>query len=189
MTVSRIAYQAILATTSLIFSTTGCQVILPAMQPGYPAPHSNSQAAYPGPAGLAAATVIQRTLVFPLPPSAAPEPQSGKASVSGLLFSITTLAPIADTMFYLTPAISDQHDRMPPFLTGPDPARGDIAGRSDAEGSFALNTVPPGNYFLIASAPGNWCEAIVSEDNPTPLLIRLAGGQKLALGVIPVRWP
>jgi hypothetical protein len=186
---SRPAFSAILTTFALLSLTTGCQGNFPGAPSGYPAVHAITQAAYPGPARMVRATVIQRTLVFPLPPETAPEPQSGKASLSGLLFSITTLAPIADTLFYLTPALGDQHTYMPPFLSGPDPARGDIAGRSDADGIFQLDAVPAGNYFLIVSAPGDWCEAIISEENPSPRLVLLSENQKLVLGIVPVRWP
>jgi hypothetical protein len=189
MTDRRQANVIIFATTILLFLGTGCQSVKSATQPGYPAAHSLPQTAYPAPAGLPAATVIQRTLVFPAPPDTASEPQDGKASLSGLLFSVTTLSPIADTMFYLTPAVGEQHDHMPPLLSGPDALRGDLTGRSLEDGSFDLNAVSPGNYFLIVSAPGNWCEAIASEDNPSPRLITLAAGQRLVLKVLAIRWP
>jgi hypothetical protein len=92
-------------------------------------------------------------------------------------------------MFYLTPALGDGHDRMPSILSGPDSTRGDLPGRSGPDGSFALDAIPPGSYFLIVSAPGDWCEAIISEENPSPLLLTVQAGQRMALGVVPVRWP
>jgi hypothetical protein len=156
---------------------------------GYPAPSSASEKAYPAPARAPAATVIQRTLVFPLPPHTAPPPRPGQASISGLLFSISTLAPIPETLFYLTPATGEEHDRMPILLAGPDVTRGDVTTRTTDNGVFQLDSIPPGEYFLIVASPGSWREAVRSEVDPSPLLISLSAGQRLALGVVSVIWP
>jgi hypothetical protein len=135
------------------------------------------------------ATDSGNPVLTPMPPADAPEPQAGLASVSGALFSYTIGKIVAETMFYLTPAGGENRDSMPPFLAGPDPARGDITGRSDPYGNFAFDDVPPGSYFLVVAAPYNWCPAETAPDDPTPRLIRLQAGDRAALGVVYVSWP
>jgi hypothetical protein len=135
------------------------------------------------------ATDSAKTLLTPLPPSDAPAPDPGLASLSGALYSYTIHKVISETMFYLTPAGGPDRDAMPAFLAGPDPVRGDITGRSDAYGNFAFTNVPPGSYFLIVSAPYNWCPAEIGPDDPTARLIRVQAGDRLALGVVYVSWP
>ncbi|MBN1441009.1 MAG: hypothetical protein JW929_16515 [Anaerolineales bacterium] len=135
------------------------------------------------------ATDSGKALLTPIPPADAPAPQAGMASLSGALFSYTIGKIISETMFYLTPAQGENRDGMPPFLAGPDPARGDITGRSDLYGNFAFDGIPPGSYFLVVSAPYNWCPAEVAPDDQTARLIRLRAGDRLALGVVYVSWP
>jgi hypothetical protein len=135
------------------------------------------------------ATDAEKNILTPLPPSDAPPPEPGMASLSGALFSYTIEKIIPETMFYLTPAVGENHDSMPSFLAGPQTERGDITSRSDSYGNIQLTVVPPGSYFLIVSAPYNWCPAEVAPNNPAPRLIRLAAGDRLALGIIFVSWP
>ena len=135
------------------------------------------------------ATDEVKTLLTPMPPSDAPAPEPGLASLSGALYSYTIQKIIPETMFYLTPAGGEDRDAMPPFLAGPDPDRGDVTGRSDSYGNFWLTGVPPGSYFLIVSAPYNWCPAETAPDDPAARLIRLRAGDRLALGVVYVSWP
>jgi hypothetical protein len=153
---------------------------IPAESDPYPA-----EGKYYGPV----ATGAGEDTITPLPPVDAPEPAAGMAALSGALYSYTVKNIIPETMFYLTKAQGDQHDSMPPFLGGPDPARGDIIERSDLYGNFQLNDVPPGSYFLVVSAPYNWCPAETSPDDSAPRLIRLAAGDRLALGIVYVSWP
>jgi hypothetical protein len=158
-----------------------------ACQASNPAGGSDS-GAYP--AGQDPQTLAgDKSLMTVLPPSDAPAPQPGMASLSGALYSYTIQRAIPDTMFFLTPAVGDNHDSMPAFLAGPDPAAGDVAGRSDGLGNFHLDSVPPGNYFLIVSAPYNWCPAETSPSDPSPLLIRLSGGDRVALSMLIISWP
>jgi hypothetical protein len=135
------------------------------------------------------ATDEAKTLLTPMPPLDAPAPDPGMASLSGALYSYTIQKVIAETMFYLTPAGGENRDALPPFLAGPDPARGDITSHSDVYGNFTFTDLPPGSYFLIVSAPYNWCPAETSPDDPSALLIRLRAGDRLALGVVYVSWP
>ncbi len=135
------------------------------------------------------ATGAEKVLLTPMPPADAPAPDPGLASLSGALYSYTIHKVISETMFYLTPAGGANRDAMPPFLSGPDTARGDITGRSDVYGNFAFTDVPPGSYFLIVSAPYNWCPAEIAPEDPAARLIRLQAGDRLALGVVYVSWP
>ena len=135
------------------------------------------------------ATGSEKTLLTPMPPADAPDPTPGLAALSGALYSYTIEKIISETMFYLTPAGGENRDAMPAFLAGPDPARGDLVSRSDVYGNFAFTDVPPGSYFLIVSAPYNWCPAEMGPEDPAPRLIRLAAGDRLALGVVYVSWP
>jgi hypothetical protein len=135
------------------------------------------------------ATDAEKNILTPLPPADAPQPEPGMASLSGALYSYTIQKIIPDTMFYLTAAVGENHDSMPTFLAGPQPARGDIVSRSDSYGNIQLAAIPPGSYFLIVSAPYNWCPAEIGPGNPAPRLIRLAAGDRLALGVVYMSWP
>jgi hypothetical protein len=171
-----------------VLAATGCAALTKNLD-GYPAPASISAGAYPAPTQFSSATVIKHTLVFPLPPETAPPPLSGEASLSGLLFSISTDTQIPDTLFYLTLAVGTDKNQMPPLLAGPIASRGDIANRSLADGSFRMESIPPGNYFLIVSSSINWCEAVVSGADQRPLLISLSPDQRKALGVVAIIWP
>jgi hypothetical protein len=134
-------------------------------------------------------TKVDAAPLTPMPPSDAPQPEAGMAALSGALFSYTINKIIPGTMFYLTKAQGENHDSMPGFLAGPDPARGDFIKYSDPYGNFQLDNIPPGSYFLIVSAPYNWCPAENSPDDPAPRLIQLRAGDRLALGIVYVSWP
>ncbi len=135
------------------------------------------------------ATDAEKTILTPLPPSDAPLPEAGLAALSGALYSYTIQKIIPETMFYLTKAQGDNHDSMPGFLAGPDPSRDDFIEHSDLYGNFQLTDIPPGSYFLIVSAPYNWCPAEIAPDNQAPRLITLSAGERLALGIVYVSWP
>ncbi len=116
-----------------------------------------------------------------------PIPQSGKASISGLLYSFTGRSPIPGTLYYLTPA--GEMGSPPNILVGPREEEGDIRGTSDERGQIRLNNIPPGSYYLVVWAPYNWILAVESEANMTPYLITLKPDQRLNLGIIYVPWP
>jgi len=146
---------------------------------------------YPAPSDLQEAYPAQEEGIA-LPASQLEEdapPQSGYAKLDGELYSHTILGPIPETSIYLTPAIGPEGETFPPFLVGPQPEKGDIVSISNHEGRFRINNIPPGNYFLVISAPYNWSPAKTSENDETPLLIHLIAGQELDLGRTFVSWP
>jgi len=117
------------------------------------------------------------------PPQDAPQSDTGKASISGTLYSFVTSKVIAQTLLYLTKAYGTDNRSVPPVLIGPEPSRGDITEVSDEKGHFFVKNIPPGNYFLIVAAPFSWSLAVTSSDR-TPLLIELKPDQKQSLGIV-----
>lgn len=152
---------------------------------GYPAPTSAGDLSYPAPGqGNEAPSNIPET------PADVPDPESGMAAVSGVVYSSTVDRIVPGTMFYLTRAVGDNQRSLPPAFFGPLDEQGDIVGKTDEKGQFVLDNVPPGNYFLIVEAPPyNWALGMVSEEDTTPRLIELQADQKYALEVVYVSWP
>jgi hypothetical protein len=155
--------------------------------------------AYPGP-NLSKSVAVQTsspTYDLQTPQSAgeiiplkdAPQPEVGKASISGTLYSFTIFRVIPKTFFYLTKATGANNRDLPPAFIGPEQSRGDIIGTSDEKGQFFMTNIPPGNYFLVVSAPLRWSFAVVSDKDFAPLLIELSSNQKQPLGIIYVSWP
>jgi len=126
---------------------------------------------------------------IPQAPVDAPQPASGQASISGALYSPQSSSVIRDTAFYLAQGIGESNRELPPVLGDPVLQRGDIVGKTDANAQFALNSIPPGNYFLLVWAPYGWRPAEVGPDNHEPLLIELQPDQRLALGLVYLSWP
>jgi len=122
-------------------------------------------------------------------PSDAPPPEPGKASISGTLYSYTIERLLPETVFYLTAAVGEDSRSMPPILVGPIDEQGDIRGITDLNGQFAINDIPPGNYFLIAWAPYNWAPAEISDVEQRARLIELEVSQREALGILYLSWP
>jgi len=149
----------------------------------YPGPNETLHG-YPAPLAQ-----ITPTAQIPQPPPDAPIPVSGQASISGVLYSFAILRIVPDTLFYLTPAIGDDKHTAPSVYIGPNEQIGDRVGRSDIQAQFAINDIPPGNYYLVVSAPANWAIAITAIDNLTPRLIELTAGQRLPLGIVYISWP
>jgi hypothetical protein len=152
--------------------------------PGYPTPDLSNMQAVPYPS----TTEIKIDLP-PDPPVSAPEPETGKASISGALFSYTQKVRLAGTISYLTPATGDHKDQMPSVLIGPNAEKGDYAFKTDDKGNFELNNIPPGKYFMIVQAPLTWDEVVTSETDMKPLLFDLQANQKHILGTLVVSWP
>jgi hypothetical protein len=161
--------------------------------PGYPtyaAQAGDGNAAYPAEGQSQIPTPIRyKAGEVPPSPADAPQPESGKASISGTLFSYTTLSTLPDLQYFLTPAQGDKKDTPPPFSTGPNVEKGDIVGQSDEQGQFTLANVPPGNYFMIIWSPVGWPIAVESPTSETSRLIELKADQKNPLGVVYFSWP
>ena len=121
--------------------------------------------------------------------SPTPAVASGRAGLTGYLYTLTGSGPIPGTVFYLTPARGPTKEDPPRVLVGPSPELGDVRGQSDEQGRFVLTDVPPGNYFLAVWAPYNWVLAHESETDLTPRLIVLEPGKWHDLGRIEMVWP
>lgn len=126
---------------------------------------------------------------LPSAPSTAPAPKAGKGSISGTIFSFTTRIVVADTMFYLTPAMGPNDTDLPPALFGPQDGSGDIVGRTDDKGQFFLDNVPPGNYYIVVEAPMNWAVGLERGEESMPRMITIEQGGKYPLGIVFVSWP
>ena len=157
---------------------------------------STSVEAYPGSEGLylgIPTSDIKGTFFpkdeWPSAPSSAPDPKSGMGSISGTIFSFTTRIVLSDTMFYLTPAVGPDNTDLPPVLFGPQEDSGDVVGRTDKNGQFFLDNVPPGNYLLIVEAPMNWAVGLEEDKDSAPRLITIKEGNKYPLGVVFISWP
>ena len=123
------------------------------------------------------------------PPEDALEPESSAASISGLVYSYTVNRVIPSTLFYLTPAVGENDDIMPPLLIGPEDDNGDIKSKTNELGQIYLKDIPPGNYYIVVWAPYNWS---IVENSPTeqvPRLIKLKEGDRQVLGNLFVSWP
>ncbi len=155
-------------------------------QPGegnpYPTFQAQSASAYPD----SSQVDIQ---LPPDPPSSAPDPEAGKASISGALYSYTTKIRIAGTYSYLALAPDRSKNEPDPLLSGPKKEAGDIAFTTDDKGNFEINNIPPGKYILVVWAPYTWDFAQVSETDTTTLIIDLKADTKTPLGVVYVGWP
>jgi hypothetical protein len=158
--------------------------------PGYPTVMVETGGSYPVPGEDTVPTLVRYKVgEVPPTPSDAPQPEKGKASISGTLFSFTSLQVLPQVLFYLTPAQGENHDTPPVLVTGPQPEKGDISANSDANGQFQLNNIPPGNYFMFVWSAYNWPMAEVSPTETNPRLITLTADQKAVLGVVYFSWP
>ena len=125
----------------------------------------------------------------PKPSVEPPVPETGKASVSGVLYTFTGGGPVPGTVFYLTPGRGENHTSPPSILVGPRDESGDVRGLSGAQGEIVVNNIPPGSYYLAAWAPYDWILAVESNVDMTPRLIGLQPNQRLELGIVYVPWP
>ncbi len=123
------------------------------------------------------------------PPEDTLGPESGAASISGLVYSYTVNRVIPKTLYYLAPAVGENDDIIPSLLIGPEEDNGDIKSETNGLGQIYLKDVPPGNYYIVVWAPYNWS---IVENSPTeqvPRLIKLKEGDRQVLGNLFVSWP
>ena len=146
----------------------------------YPPPVTGN--AYPGPPVI---NVFQT----PEAPTDIPAPESGKASVAGVLYSYTAKMVLPGTLFYLTLAVGSEKQDVPGILSGPEDDAGDIRSQANDKGQFVLTDVPPGNYYLVVSAPLSWTLGQDSPEASTPWLIELAPDQRVSLSIVYLSWP
>lgn len=118
-----------------------------------------------------------------------PETDAGKALLFGVLYSYTVNMVIPGTAVYLTPAIGENNDRVPPTLVGPQESRGDFVTTTDINGLILFNNVTPGNYYLIVWAPLNWTIVETSEVGQVPKIISVNADERIDIGIAYVSWP
>jgi hypothetical protein len=121
-------------------------------------------------------------------PKEAPAPADGKAAVSGTAYSIGLVGPVRGTQFYFTKAVGTNNSQLSPILVGPKPEEGDIIVNTDGNGDFSIDSLPPGNYYLIMNGVYDWVPA----EQPgagRPYLFELSANERLAVGVLLVQWP
>lgn len=141
------------------------------VEPGYPGQESETSSIGP----------IDSQFIPP-----APEPSNGLGSLSALLYSPIQVQVIANTAYYLMPAIGTENS-VPPIITGPNEKQGDIHDFTNENGFLSVNNIPPGNYYLVIWSPYSW---ILAEDNKgNPLLIEIDANSKNELEVINAPWP
>jgi hypothetical protein len=116
-----------------------------------------------------------------------PEPEAGLSAVSGRLTMASGGGPIPGTVFYLL--LLGEDVNLEPAVYAPDVSRGDVRAMTDDAGAFVLNDVPPGDYRLLVWAPYSWIEAQASENDVSPLVLRLEAEGILELGTVYVPWP
>jgi hypothetical protein len=171
----------------IIFALFGCAssqttpTILP-ITTTYPIIADNKPSqGYPGPK-LAPFSKVDITSLTP--PENAPQPENGKASISGLLYSKSSSTVLKKFLLYITLAQGAEHNYVPPVLDGPIDSIGDMKVETDKDGKFEINNIPPGNYFIIVKVVPTYDVVIESLTNDTPKMISLQSNQKRALGVV-----
>lgn len=153
---------------------------------GYPVfdPVAGSDS-YPG--GDPAAVL---TVVGPVdPPADAPETAPATASISGLMITREGDVPIIDNAFYLMLGQGEDQTFPPDYISDPDPSRGDITGKTDSQGRFAVANIPPGKYFLFVWGPYGWREGEAGATDQSPLLLDLTADSRTPLGLVHISWP
>jgi hypothetical protein len=149
---------------------------------GYPAMTGTQSAdAYPGP-NIAPNPTVDINKINP--PKDAPQPENGKASISGILYSKTSFTALTNFLVYLTPAQGPDKNLVPPVLVGPLEDKGDVKAITDQTGKFEINNLAPGNYYFIVRNPTTYDVATVSMDTDTPRMITLSENQRLPLGIV-----
>lgn len=152
---------------------------------GYPAPGlaEDPSSAYPAGAGIAM-QAEPVNLEDVIAPGEAPQPEAGKASASGVVYSLLSRTILSDFQLYFTPAQGDTREEVPPLLLGAFSNKGDILVKTDSQGVFQVNNIPPGNYYIVLVAPGDYLIAVNSAVDTTPRMVTFQAEQIQPLGVV-----
>jgi len=83
------------------------------------------------------------------------------------------------------PAEGENKDQVPGILIGSGlESRGDIVSRTDDQGNFYIDNIPPGNYFLVVSFQNNIVLTSISETDLAPRLYTFEADASIPLGLI-----
>jgi hypothetical protein len=115
-----------------------------------------------------------------------PNPIDGKGAIAGKLFSKTSRYAIPNTKLYLTKAVGENNNEVPPIIVGPSSS--DIILQSDESGYFYSNSIEPGKYYLVMNAPPSDWEVGQLSDG-TAYLVSVNAGDKINLGLVYIYWP
>jgi hypothetical protein len=124
-----------------------------------------------------------------LAPAAAPQPTNGRGSISGIVYSERLGRGVGGTGLYLTKGVGKENRQISPLIVGPQREQGDIVFRTDAEGRFELNDIPPGPYFMVMMPPDGWVVVETTREGGIPQLVDVKADQGLPLGLLYVLWP
>lgn len=162
----------------------------PLDQPEAPAAETPAAEA-PAPAGGGITILSDRAEIDRLAAELHAEaPAAGKASVSGLLFSLGFSRVIPGTQFYLTKALEENGQVFPPSVyIGAQEDKGDVGGTTDSMGRFVLQDIEPGKYYLAVWSIYDWILAQNSAEDFDPMLIEVGPDGTLDLGLVIVNWP
>jgi hypothetical protein len=118
-------------------------------------------------------------------PTEVKTPKEGFASISGLLYEPNGSRVLKNLDFYLVNAVVVGEKKViPPIITNADPNNGDILGRTDNNGIFFLDNVPPGDYYLIINFPDHTAAAQSNQTSDSYLLISVVSGDQMPLGIL-----
>lgn len=146
------------------------------------AEQTNPSSAYPSGSGYRSPALPADENI--VPPADAPQPEPGKASVSGVIYSNSSSTALPGFQFYFTPAQGENNDEVPPVLTGAFSEKGDILVNTGSKGEFQVNNIPPGNYYIILLAPGDYLVAVNSKTDEKPRMVTLNADEAKPLGLI-----
>lgn len=147
---------------------------------GYPVPVQGGAEAYPG-----VDTTTYGNVTELKAPAEAHTPEPGTASISGLVYVPGAKYVVKGTVIYLVPAEGENKDQVPGILIGSGlESRGDIVSRTDDQGNFYIDNIPPGNYFLVVSFQNNIVLTSISETDLAPRLYTFEADASIPLGLI-----
>lgn len=170
----------------IFFSVSGCSPAVvnptettPIEEPGYPAFEESDSIEYPSPQKTYENTSDLKA------PQITNEPIEGSASISGLIYVPESKNIVTNTLIYLVPAEGENNDQVPGILIGSGlESRGDIISKTDENGIFFMDNIPPGNYFLIISFTNNIIIASKSAEDLSPRLFKFSPNESVPLGLV-----